>query len=74
MRLLEILPNNNFRPTGKFLDNALPRYAILLHRWEEDSQEIIFKDMIEGSDWDKAEYKKIKFCGKQATKDDLQYF
>ncbi|KAF7502400.1 hypothetical protein GJ744_005852 [Endocarpon pusillum] len=56
MRLLEILPNGDFRPTGKFLDNAVPRYAILLYKWEEDGQEVTFEDMVEGSGRGKAGY------------------
>ena len=74
MRLLEVLPNGSFRLTKKFLDNAIPRYAILSHRWENESQEVTFEDMVEGSGQGKAGYKKLKFCGEQATRDGLQYF
>jgi NACHT domain/Heterokaryon incompatibility protein (HET) len=73
MRLLKILPNGDFCPTEKFLDNAVPRYAILSHRWDEDGQEVTFEDMFEGSGQGKAGYEKIKFCGKQAAIDGLEY-
>ena len=46
MRFLEILLNGDFRLTQKFLDDAIPLYAILSHTWEQDDQEIIFEDMI----------------------------
>ena len=75
MRLLEILPNGDFRLTKNFLDNAIPPYAILSHRWENDEQEeVTFEDMDGGLGQGKAGYKKIKFCGEQAAKDGLQYF
>ncbi|KAF7505108.1 hypothetical protein GJ744_001248 [Endocarpon pusillum] len=73
MRLLEILANGDFRLTGKFLDNAIPRYAILSHKWEGDGQEVTFEDMVEGSGQGKAGYEKIKFCGEQAASDGLKY-
>jgi hypothetical protein len=74
MRLLEVLPNGSFRLTKKFLDNAISQYAILSHGWEDESQEVTFEDMIEGSSRGKAGYEKIKFCGEQAVRDGLQYF
>ena len=74
MRLLEVLPNGSFRLTKKFLDNVIPRYAILSHRWEDESQEVTFEDMDEGSGRGKAGYEKIKFCSEQAARDGLQYF
>ncbi|KAF2094687.1 HET-domain-containing protein, partial [Rhizodiscina lignyota] len=72
MHLLEVFPNGEFRLTPKFLD-AIPRYAILSHTWGHESQEVTYQDIVEGSGQDKDGYKKIKFCGEQATKDDLKY-
>ncbi|KAL9095674.1 MAG: hypothetical protein Q9165_002106 [Trypethelium subeluteriae] len=74
MRLLEILSNGDFRLTKKFLDNAIPRYAILSHRWGDESQEVTYEDMAEGLGQSKPGYEKIKFCGQQAVRDGLQYF
>jgi hypothetical protein len=74
MRLLEVLPNGDFRLTGKLLDDSIPRYAILSHTWGDESQEVISEDMVKYSGRDKAGYKKIKFCGEQAARDGLQYF
>ncbi|OCK73083.1 HET-domain-containing protein, partial [Lepidopterella palustris CBS 459.81] len=74
MRLLQVLQNGDFRLTEKFLDHAIPRYAILSHTWGDESEEVTFDDMVEGSGRDKAGYKKIEFCGQQAAKDGLQYF
>jgi Heterokaryon incompatibility protein (HET) len=72
MRLLEILPNGDFRLTEKFIDRPIPRYAILSHTW--GTEEVTFEDMVEGSGGNKAGYEKIKFCGKQAARHGLQYF
>jgi hypothetical protein len=74
MRLLQLLPNGDFRLTKKLLNDAIPSYAILSHRWKDDSQEVTFEDMAEGTGQGKAGYEKIKFCGEQAAKDGLQYF
>ena len=75
MRLLEILPNGDFRLTKNLLDNAIPPYAVLSHRWENDEQEeVTFEDMDKGLGQGKAGYKKIEFCGEQAAKDGLRYF
>jgi KaiC/GvpD/RAD55 family RecA-like ATPase len=72
MRLLEVLPNGEFRLTRKLLD-AIPPYAILSHTWGDDSQEVTFQDVVQGSGQTKDGYKKIKFCGEQASKDELKY-
>lgn len=74
MRLLKLLPNGEFCLTDEFLDDAIPRYAILSHRWEDNDQEVTFEDMVHGLGQEKAGYDKIKFCGEQAVRDDLQYF
>src|SRR6266480_4292418 len=74
MRLLEILPNGDFRLTNKLPVNAIPRYAILSHTWGDESQEVTFEDMVGGSGRGKAGYEKIKFCGDQVARDGLQYF
>lgn len=74
MRLLEVLPNGDFRLTKNLFDNAIPPYAILSHRWENDDQEVTFEDVDIGSGRRKAGYKKIKFCGEQAKRDGLRYF
>lgn len=74
MRLLETLPNGDFRLTEKFLDKAIPPYAILSHTWGAASQEITFEDMVEDLGRSKAGYGKIRFCGEQASRDGLQYF
>jgi hypothetical protein len=47
MRLLKLQPSGDFQLTEKFLDNAIPPYAILSHTW--GSQEVTFEDMVDGS-------------------------
>jgi len=55
-----------------FDGDFIPPYAILSHRWE--SEEVLFKEMIDSTGKSKAGYRKIKFCGEQAKRDDLEYF
>src|ERR1700729_3419722 len=59
---------------AEFVGNDIPPYAILSHTWGEDHEEVTFKNIVEGTGKSKAGYAKIRFCGKQATKDGLQYF
>ena len=74
MRLLGILPNGGFRLTPKLHDNKIPQYAILSHRWEDESQEVTIEDMVRDTGGHKAGYEKIRFCGERSRLDKLQYF
>jgi Heterokaryon incompatibility protein (HET) len=76
MRLLESQSNGGFRLTGRIADDDISRYpyAILSHTWGPDSEEVILEDLADGSAKDKTGYRKIQFCGEQATKDGLRYF
>src|SRR5467141_5309047 len=73
MRLLKVNYN-----TGKSLvrlnSPVIPRYAILSHTWGADTEEVSFKDMIDGTGKRKTGYNKIRFCGEQAGRDGLEYF
>ena len=71
MRLLEILPNCDFCLTPKLHDDKIPQYAIFSHTWGDESQELTFEDMVNGSGRQKVGYQKIKFCGEQAARDGL---
>ena len=73
MRLLKLENNSEFSLT-EFISNETPRYAILSHTWGADGEELTFQDLINGTGESKAGHKKIRFCGKQASKDGLQYF
>jgi Heterokaryon incompatibility protein (HET) len=55
-------------------DENIPHYAILSHTWGADSEEITFKDLMEGTGKNKAGYIKIEFCRNQAANDGLQFF
>ena len=74
MRLLQLQNDGDFSLTTNLLDDDLPRYAILSHTWEDDSEEVTFEDLVGNSGKGKAGYRKLQFCGKQAARDDLQYF
>lgn len=74
MRLLQCRDTGGFSLTKDFLEGeAIPRYAILSHTWE-DGQEVTYKDLMEGTGKSKRGYDKIQFCGQQAERDGLQYF
>jgi hypothetical protein len=70
MRLLEYDNDGKFSLT-EFYDD-IPRYAILSHTW--GPEEVTFRDMTDGNGTSKTGFDKIRFCGEQARRDDLQYF
>jgi hypothetical protein len=71
MRLLQCSNDGDLSLT-EFVENDIPRYAILSHRW--GAEEVTFRDLIDGTSKVKAGYGKIQFCGEQARRDGLQYF
>jgi hypothetical protein len=73
MRLLKRNNDNEFSLTQDFVDD-IPRYAILSHTWGADTEEVTFRDLMDGTDKNKAGYDKIRFCGEQARRNSLQYF
>jgi hypothetical protein len=73
MRLIEIKGSGELSLTKNFTGD-IPRYAILSHTWGGDDDEVTFADFITGVGVNKAGYRKIEFCRKQAVKDGLQYF
>jgi hypothetical protein len=73
MRLLKLETNVEFSLTGDIIGDV-PPYAVLSHTWGADTDEVTFKDLEEGTGKRKAGYTKIRFCGKQADNDGLEYF
>jgi tetratricopeptide (TPR) repeat protein len=73
MRLLRIEDGESFSLV-EHVGNDIPSYAILSHTWGADGDEVTFRDLNDGTGQDKAGYRKIRFCGKQAAHDGLQYF
>jgi heterokaryon incompatibility protein (HET) len=73
MRLLKRNNTGEFSFTEDLLVSD-DRYAILSHRWGPDTEEVSFKDMIDGTGKRKPGYNKIRFCGEQAERDGLEYF
>ncbi|UKZ53151.1 hypothetical protein TrVGV298_006943 [Trichoderma virens] len=71
MRLLDC-DNDRFQlikaPAGN-----IPRYAILSHTWDSDTQEVTFRDLVDGTGIEKTGYDKIRFCAAQARRDGLRY-
>jgi hypothetical protein len=74
MRLLERNDSGELILTKDLGDDDTPRYAILSHTWGADTEEVTFKDMMDGTGKSKAGYNKIRFCGEQASAHGLQYF
>jgi hypothetical protein len=73
MRLLRLEDDGEFS-LAEYVGNNIPRYAILSHTWGADDEEVTFKDLTAGTGKSKVGYNKIRFCGEQAAKDDLQFF
>jgi hypothetical protein len=73
MRLLRRCTKDGYSPS-RFIDGAIPPYAILSHRWGEEIEEVTLADITNGTGKDKAGYRKIQFCAEQAVRDGLKYF
>lgn len=73
MRLLRYDEQDELRIVS-FDDGATPPYAILSHTWGADAEEVTFADLATGGGKAKRGHEKILFCGKQAQRDNLQYF
>jgi hypothetical protein len=75
MRLLECNSAGEFSLTKDFVgDDEIPPYAILSHTWGADTEEVTFEDLANGTGMGKLGYIKIRFCGNQATRDNLRHF
>jgi Heterokaryon incompatibility protein (HET) len=74
MRLLESNSAGEFSLTKDFIGDDVPKYAILSHTWGPDTEEVTFKDLTDDTGKHKNGYNKIRFCGKQAERDGLQFF
>jgi hypothetical protein len=56
MRFLEGNNNGEFSLTKDFVGDNIPKYAILSHTWGEDTEEVTFEDMTNGTGKDKRGY------------------
>ena len=74
MRLLERNDHGELSLTKDFGENVIPRYAILSHTWGADTEEVTFRDLMDGTGENKVGHDKIRLCGEQASRDGLQYF
>lgn len=75
MRLLERGDHDEIRWTEDLYENQIPPYAILSHTWSKNNaDEVILKDLLDGTATQKAAYNKITFCAAQAKSDNLRYF
>lgn len=61
--------------TGELIgEQEIPLYAILSHTWGRDSDEVTFRDLVDGTGQTKAGYDKLEFCATQAQRHGLIYF
>jgi len=74
MRLLWRNNENELGLTSDLGEKDVPRYAILSHTWGADTEEVTFREMMDGTGKGKAGYKKILFCEQWAKQDRIQYF
>jgi hypothetical protein len=72
MRLLKHSLGGDFELVT-FNDDDPPPYAILSHTWTE-GQEVTYDELKTGTGKHKTGYDKIRFCGKRAAVDGLEYF
>jgi tetratricopeptide (TPR) repeat protein len=73
MRLLKYVDGGGFGLTED-LATGIPPYAILSHTWGPDTDEVTFKDLLDGTGKDKVGYEKLRFCAEQASRDGLERF
>ena len=74
MRLLQCNSAGQLSLTKDLIGDDIPKYAILSHTWGADTEEVAFRDLMDGTGKSKAGYDKIRFCGEQARRDGLKYF
>ncbi len=74
MRLLEYNNDGELSLTEDFIGGEIPEYAILSHTWGADTEEVTYRDVIDGTGKNKVGYEKIRFCGEQTRRDGFQYF
>jgi hypothetical protein len=74
MRLLERNSAGQLSLTKDLIGDDIPKYAILSHTWGMDTEEVTFKDMMDGTGEGKPGYNKIRFCGERAKRDRLRFF
>lgn len=73
MRLLQLSTEGTLS-FEDFDDVSTPAYAILSHTWGANRDEVILEDVIKGTAQSKPGFHKVRFCGRQAAKDGLEYF
>jgi hypothetical protein len=73
MRLLR-LEDDGELSLIEFVGDDFPSYAVLSHTWGSDDEEVTFNDLVNGAGKSKPGYHKVRFCGKQAANDGLQFF
>jgi hypothetical protein len=73
MRLLECISDDHYNVTKDLTGKDIPLYAILSHIWGPDGEEVTYRDLVDGTGKEKAGYRKLGFCAKQARRDGLRY-
>jgi hypothetical protein len=74
MRLLTRTGGNKLILTDDLPSENIPCYAILSHTWGPNTDEVTYRDLMDGTGKDKVGYEKIQFCAEQAKRDGLEHF
>lgn len=72
MRLLQLRNNGDISLTEHI--GQPPPYAILSHIWGLGHEEVGFRDVLDATSRNKSGYRKLVFCGQQATRHGLEYY
>jgi hypothetical protein len=67
MRLLQRNNDDNYSFT-EFIEETIPRYAVLFHTWGADHDAVTLSDLRKDTGTSKAGYRKLQFCADQAAK------
>jgi hypothetical protein len=75
IRLLQSIDHEHFSLVWRE-GEQIPPYAILSHTWSfhDPNEEVTYQDIIDNAYRNKAGFKKLQFCSKQAAKHDIRYF
>jgi hypothetical protein len=73
MRLLRVDKDGAYTTLTEDKVGDIPPYAILSHTWGQDQDEVTYRDLNIALRSDKAGYRKVEFCAKQAAKDGLHF-
>ena len=73
MRFLKFNDHGDPSLVERHSDN-IPAYGILSHTWGDDTEEVTYEDLKNGTGKQKPGYAKIRFCAQQSDENGLRFF